>query len=234
MKVLLLILEFPLWPDAAKYTYECNFGIEEGLAAKWVDYIMIPVMFYQPGAQWVKWFDVIRTRLQGRKFDQVWFETTHSAFPVGFLDFIDSLAPVRVGFVGEDTEFHPVEKSSNPVGVQARIDKLSANLGHATHLIAVDEKDCERFNREGNQPAFWWASGYLPIRLMAATPAPPVNAPAVFHGTLYGNRKAWFAAPELQGLLMQGSSLESQSPYPVQWNQINQEYAYHGGRECRD
>ncbi len=220
--ILLLTLEFPSWSDAAKYSYEANFGLEEALKAQGADCLTIPLMFGNSTTAWSKWFDIVRARLQGKAFDQVWFEVTHSRIPAHFLEFIDSLAPVRLGFVFESMENTPQGIAWNPMGAQARNDNLAANLKHTTHLIVVDEADLVRFNREGKKPAFWWASGPIPKKLIASAPKPPTSAPAVFHGTIYGEREQWLKHPELSGLLTYGTSLEAGTPYPAQWNRLNQ------------
>ena len=221
-KILLLTLEFPQWPDAAKFSYETNFGLEEGLLAHGADVVTIPMMFGDSSTAWVKWFEIIRTRLQGKSFDQVWFEVTHSRIPAPFLAFMDSLAPVRLGFMFESMENTPDGIAWNPAGAKARNDNLAVNLQHVTHLIVVDEADLARFNREGKIPAFWWASGPLPKRLIAAAPRPATKTPAVFHGTLYGERAKWMQHPDLAGLLTYGTSLEAGTPYPAQWNRLSQ------------
>jgi hypothetical protein len=81
-KILLLTLEFPQWPDATKFSYETNFGLEECLGAQGHDCLTILLMFGSSETQWAKWYDIVRTRLQGKAFDQVWFEVTHSRIPL--------------------------------------------------------------------------------------------------------------------------------------------------------
>jgi|GEM_PF-786031 len=220
--ILLLTLEFPRWCDAAKYTYEANFGLEEGLQAEGVEYLTIPVMFADKGTQWAKWFDIIQARVQGKSFDQVWFEVTHSKFPPHFLELIHSLAPVRLGFVFESMENTAQGIAWNPAGAEARNDNLAANLKHTTHLVVVDEADLIRFNHEGVKPAFWWASGHIPGRLFAKAPMPATKAPAVFHGTLYGERTKWLTHPDLTGLLKHGTSQENATQFPAQWDRLSQ------------
>jgi predicted SAM-dependent methyltransferase len=235
-KILLLTLEFPHWSDAAKYSYEANFGLEEGLLAQGVDCLTIPMMFGNGDLSWARWFDVIRARLQGKSFDQVWFEVTHSAIPAPFLEFIDSLAPVRLGFVCESIEDTPQCIAWNPGGAQMRSDNLARNLKHTTHLVVVDEADFVRFNREGKTPAFWWAGMHVPGRVIASAPQPATTAPAEFYGTPYGERAQWLTHPELAGLLTSGISLESGTPYPAQWNRLSQKLhtALGAGKEIRE
>ena len=235
-KILLLTLEFPHWSDAAKYSYEANFGLEEGLLAQGADCLTIPMMFGNGDLSWARWFDVIRARLQGKSFDQVWFEVTHSGIPAPFLEFIDLLAPVRLGFVCESIEDSPQCIAWNPGGAQMRNDNLARNLKHTTHLVVVDEADFVRFNREGKTPAFWWAGMHVPGRVIAAAPQPATTAPAEFYGTPYGERAQWLTHPELAGLLTSGTSLESGTPYPAQWNRLSQKLhtALGAGKEIRE
>ncbi|HVY68703.1 MAG TPA: hypothetical protein VHH73_02175, partial [Verrucomicrobiae bacterium] len=223
--VLLLTLEYPRWADAGKYGYESNFGLEEGFAANGVSFTTMPMMFGDQQSPWSKWFNSIHRQLRGKRFDQVWFDVVHSNYPDGFLDFIQSLAPARIGYFGESSEFHPLELARNPEGVALRRQKVARALPYATHLIAVDEADVARFNADGKTPAFWWASGFIPRRFIAADPAPANANPALFHGTLYGNRQEWLARPELAGLLAQGTSLEDKSPWPAQYDELNRDIA---------
>ena len=221
-KILLLTLEFPQWQDAAKFTYECNFGLEEGLKAKGVELTTIPIFFHGANFSGLKWLEVVREQLRGKHYDQVWFEVAHSTYPADFREFLVTLAPVRLGFQLESTEFHPLE---NPTATQSRIARFTDNHAMATHLVMVDEADCARFNGEGARPAFWWAGGYIPKRYIATAPQPATKAPAEFHGTLYGERAKWLAYPELSGLLAQGYSLEGTTLYPAQWDRLNQKLA---------
>lgn len=218
-KILLLTLEFPQWRDAAKFTYDCNFGLEEGLQEQGVEFTTIPILFHSGNFSGLNWLELVKTRLSGKRYDQVWFDIAHSTYPPEFQEVLVMLAPIRVGFLLESTEFHPLESAT---GKNERTEKVASSLQIATHLVVVDEGDYTRFNREGNQPAFWWAGGHIPKRLIAEAPKPTTHAPAEFHGTLYGERAKWFTYPALAGLLVQGTSQEGKLPYPAQWDRLSQ------------
>lgn len=218
-RILLLTLEYPRWCDAGKFSYESNFGFEEGLAANGVDFLTAPAFFAEGPSPWKRWQECIQRHIGNRRFDQVWFDVVHARFDDPFLEWIRERADIRLGYVGESSAFDPVELATNPHGVAARRDNAARNLGLATHVLAVDESDVDRINRECNIPAFWWAAGQIPSRLIADHPAFTAQGQALFFGTLYGKRKEWIEHPQLRSRIALGNSLEAGSPWPAAYDE---------------
>ncbi|MGA2297763.1 MAG: glycosyltransferase, partial [FCB group bacterium] len=162
-----------------------------------------------------------QSNLGSQKYDQVWFEATHSQFDDDCLNWINNIAPVRFAFVSESNEFHPQEYKINPAGVEARRKNISRNLSIATNLICVDEKDVEYYNNEKKIPALWYGGGSVPLSFFPDDVAPSNDNPAYFFGTPYGERKEWMDYPSFKGLLEVGVSAEDSTGFPNQFNELN-------------
>ena len=205
LRVLYIPLEFKTWQNASHFPYPSNFAFEEGFATNAVEYLTIPALYETTSSERTSWLSHARELCAGKYFDQVWLEIVHSRFDENFLDWITTIAPVRIGFIWESWEMHPDELVNNPEGTKRRRTNLEKNLTYVTHVVAIDEKDVEKFNAHGQVKAKWlWDAGIVPesfiCKELPPTPAP--NNCAVFYGALYGERKKWLEHSALKGLLV--------------------------------
>ena len=136
MKILYTPLEFPNWFSAKKLTYPVGVGLYEGLKENGVDFIVVPAVYNS--SLWIEYVDQI---IAGQKIDQVWFEVVHSSFSEKVINYIKTIAPIRVGFIIESLTIHPDEYKSNQKGTQKRIDNLNMKLPIMTHAVVTDARD---------------------------------------------------------------------------------------------
>jgi hypothetical protein len=185
MNILYIPLEFPNWYSAKKMTYPVGVGLSEGFG-KNIEVTVVPA-FYNSGL----WMQYLHQITMGQKYDQVWFEVVHSKIPMQVLEYIKSLAEIRVGFVIESLTIHPDEYKNNPDGTNLRTENLNAKLPYMTHVVVVDERDLKTFK--------------IPVMFdIASVPESMVNLEVnekaletdnvIFYGTPYGERESWVNA----------------------------------------
>ncbi len=225
LRVLYIPLEFKTWQNASHFPYSGNYGFEEGFAANKIEYLTIPALYETTSSEQTSWLSHARELCTGKYFDQVWLEIVHSRFDADFLDWITTIAPVRIGFIWESCETHPNELVSNPEGTKRRRINLENNLKYVTHVVAIDEKDIDWFNTRGSVRAKWlWDAGIVPERFICKElpPTPAPNNCGVFYGALYGERKKWLEHSALKGLLVRPeNSLEYTTNFPALFNKLN-------------
>ncbi len=216
MRILFIPLEFSTWVDASHFPYTGNYGFEEGFEACGVEYATLPALFGTTSADAHSWLHHARRIFEGEVFDQVWMEVVHSTYDAAFLDWVKTVAPVRIGFIWESCELDPRESINNPEGVRRRRSNLERNLPAMTHVVAVDEKDVEMFQAGGKVRAKWiWDAGIVPKRHISEDPATGNFDKALFFGALYGDRKAWLSHPDLIDCLVRPeASAEHSTPLP--------------------
>jgi hypothetical protein len=207
LRVLHLQVEFPTWQTARPWSYCVGLGLDEGLAASEVQVLTIP-------SPWISRAPQI---IGPRRFDQVWVEAVHQPYlDQGGWDWLASLAPVRIGLVGESLSYGPEEAELWPEvypNLAGRRDLVRSRLAHLTHALTVDERDVEELNANGPVPAMWWPQA-VPARVIQPAPPPLPGARSLFAGTLYGKRKAFLEHPSLRGLLGRLASPEDEGLYP--------------------
>jgi len=218
LKILFIPLEFDSWHCASRWSYSCNFGIEEGLAAQDVDLVTMPAFFsvrgsvHGPGS----WLAHAPRMLKGLKFDQVWIEIAQSWYDESFLEWLVDLAPVRVGMIFESLSPDPHEYVTNPLVIARRSRSITRNMPWMTHYIVSDESDFVSLRRTfGESRCFWWNCGKIGRSWIASHAAVWNGAPAQFFGSLYEKRAPFFEKPELRASLAYRSrSLELDTEYP--------------------
>lgn len=219
-RVLLISLEFPTWRVARGYGYWFNFGLEEGFEANGIEYFTLTVGEHY-GERKASWLDHARELCAGQRFDQAWVEIVHSDLDERFLDWLTTVAPVRVAWSPECLVLTPEEWANNPAGCRAREAVLAKRLDYVTHIVTVDEADVDRFNQSGPIPAMWVAGGFVPKRFLLARPTRPAHDVALFYGTLYGERRSWLEDSALARLMVRPSaSLEDFTPYPKMFDAL--------------
>ena len=211
MNILLIPLEFPKWFSAKKMTYSVGVGLSEGFP-KDIDVTVVPT-FYNSGM----WLQYLHQIVAGQKFDSIWLEVVHSKMPLEILEYIKSLADIRVGFIIESLTIHPDEYVSNSEGTKQREENLKAKLPFLTHVVVTDERDLSFFK--------------IPAMFdIASVPEnsidPNVNIKALetgkvmFYGTPYGQRQSWINALGDKLLLNPQGNLEEETGLPTQYEQI--------------
>ncbi len=218
--ILLLTNELTEWYYACRYTYEGNFGIEEGFTSQNLSYITVPVFLYSENTIWEKWQEVIIDNLQNYSFDQIWFEIGHANYTEKFADFIKHAAPLRIGYQVESFVPDPYEFILNPKGTEGRVKRAEKNRQLATHIIAVDEHDVDILQSDYHIPAFWWCGLSIPEKYIADEIRPHSSKEAYFFGTPYGHRRKWLTHDSLKSLLKIGSSAEDRTSFPQKYNQL--------------
>ncbi|HHT9135736.1 MAG TPA: methyltransferase domain-containing protein [Candidatus Wunengus sp. YC60] len=225
LKVLYIPLEFKTWQNASHFPYPGNYGFEEGFASNGVEFLTIPAIYETTSSEQTSWLNHARELCAGKDFDQVWLEIVHSRFDEDFLDWTTTIAPVRIGFIWESWEMHPDELVNNPEGAKRRRTNLEKNLKFVTHVVAIDEKDVEKFNAHGLVKAKWlWDAGIVPERFICKElpPTPATNNFAVFYGALYGERKKWLEHSALKSLLVRpAASPEYTTNLPGLFDKLN-------------
>jgi GT2 family glycosyltransferase/DNA-binding SARP family transcriptional activator len=199
-KVLLLQLEFPTWQQARPWTYPANFAIKEGLEANGYECLTIPAIPPSSSPADANWLQHAERLCLDKQFEQVWVWLVHCDYDRRLLEWIASLAPVRVGFVMESLTYTAEEKRFSTSAAK-RAAVVEAQLAYMTHAVVVDEVDADAINAKGNISAFW-CPAFVPERFIDPPDEHPVHNVAAFHGTPYGHRQAWLDHPGLQGVLV--------------------------------
>jgi len=219
-QALLIELEFLTWRMARSWSYSAQLGKEEGLRANGVECLTIPVMRDVPGSSPASWLPYARRLCAGKHFDQVWVELVHSPLDEPCLEWLSTLAPVRIGFLPESLEYTPEEYTLAP-NLVGRKSLVERRLKYVTHVLAADEKDAEEINARQLARAMWWPAPVAARFLVKQIP--PVLQPyAIFCGALYGERVNWLARPDLKGLLMHLPPPEDATLYPRFFDELNQ------------
>jgi len=199
-RALLIQLEFPTWEMARPWTYSANFAIQEGLEANGFECQTIPALPASSSPAYAPWLEHAEQLCKGKQFDLVWVWLVHCEYDRKFLEWIASLAPVRIGFVMESLSYTEEEKRFSPT-TQRRAAIVEHQLGYLTHAVVVDELDAELMNATGTNKAFWCPS-FVPERFIVPPNSDALHNVAAFHGTSYGHRKAWLEHPALRGSLV--------------------------------
>jgi len=207
MDILYLPLEFGRWYSAKKLAYPVGVGMIDGFEGNKIQHLTIPLMYHDD-----IWLKHIKEIVGDRKFDQVWLEVVHSVIPEGILEWLSSLAPIRVGFVIESLSIAPEEFTDNPIGTQRRIDNLNQKLPYLTDIVVYDIRDLHNFHIPtmlGNMS--------VPERLVK-TPNSTADK-AIFYGTAYGVRGEWLRSLKSR-LIINPPSAEDAGNFPRIFEQL--------------
>ncbi|MFQ5828089.1 MAG: glycosyltransferase [Candidatus Methylomirabilia bacterium] len=219
-RVLLIQLEFANWAKARSWSYIANFAIEEGLRANGVDCLTIPAIHGLPDTLAESWLSHARELCAGKQFDQVWTWLIHVEYEQSFLEWIATLAPVRVGLLMESLRYDPAAYMFAP-HLRERPSLVERQIRYMTHVLAGDEHDVDEINSRGLAKALWWLNA-VPERFISEGVAPAPNPAAVFYGALYGERQAWLEHPELKGLLIRPPHApEDTTEHPRMFDALN-------------
>lgn len=223
-RVLFISLESRNWRDASHWPYDSNLCFEEGFKANGMDWFTIPAqsIYETTSPPEITWLSHIKQICTGKQFDQVWMEIVHSHIDNAVMEWLATIAPVRVGLVVESMDMDPRELTQNAVVANARKDNLGKHLEYMTHVIAVDELDVARLNKRGIPTMWMWNGGTMPKRFISDQPARPTNAPALVDRALYGDRARWLENPTVRELLVRPlDSPEDGAEFPALFDQLS-------------
>lgn len=212
LRILYITLDFPRWSAAKGWTYPSNLGIEEGFAAHGVEYMTIPMIFGISADLPASWLYHAKRLCAGKQFDQVWIELVHSDPGDEVLEWLVSIAPVRLALLPESLSYDREDYLLYPELFKRRLE-VEERLRYMTHAVTVDEKDAEDLNRRGIVKALWRPET-VPAWCIAEQPNSMPRDKAVFYGTLYGPRKRWLMHPALTDLFEVRPSAEAGTNIP--------------------
>lgn len=196
LRILLILPEQSSWSSARFLSYHCHLGLEEALQSQGVKVTTLLYPFSIRAQQ----------LLRGQKFDQVWVETMINQFlPQESYEWLMSLAPVRVGLCAESTTYSDEELDAKPEFATMLI-RFRKRLPWLTHLMVGDEADVLRWANPKLQTAWWLVSANQ--RFISQPADFPQQFQARFYGHVYGERRRWLDAPELQDKLAVASHPE--------------------------
>jgi 2-polyprenyl-3-methyl-5-hydroxy-6-metoxy-1,4-benzoquinol methylase len=218
-KILLVMLEFAAWDRGRAWSYTGNFAVEEGLSANGVECTVLPALAEALPDGRQSWLYRVKSLFADRRFDQVWVWLVHAAYDPAFMDFVSSLAPIRVGWLGESLEYHPEEYSRHPHLIQRR-SFVEAQVRQMTHVLAVDEADAEYINRNGLSRALWIPMA-IPKRYIGHSVEPEERSKAAFYGSIYGERQEWLRRGCADKVLELPPPPENVTPFPAQFDELN-------------
>ena len=79
MRILLVMLEFPIWLRARHWSYVANFAIEEGMRAQGVETVVLPAFHGVASSDRRSWLSQAQQVLRGQRFDLSAVHTDASA-----------------------------------------------------------------------------------------------------------------------------------------------------------
>lgn len=220
-KILLVQLEFGTWVQARAWSYLGNFAVEDGLRANGCDCVTLPALCDVSDSSPLSWLHHAKSLFAGQRFDQVWLWLVHNRYSDAFLEWVEELAPVRVGLIMESLEYSEEDRRRWP-HLRERAGFVERQVRHMTHVLAADEHDADVLNRSGLVQAAFWPSA-VPARFITSTIERPSRREAAFYGELYGERKAWLTLPGLTDLLVHPPSAEAATDYPRLFDTLHQQ-----------
>lgn len=218
LKILLIMLEFPNWVLARPFGYMAQFGIVEGLRNIGVDCTILPMIGTVPTDASASWLHHAPSLFAGEKFDQVWLWTVHTVPDRKFLEWVASLAPVRLGLVPESLRYLPEEIAQFP-SLAPRRGNFEEQLSYLTHAIVSDDADEIELRQIGKVKALWNPPAVPAAWIDAENDAEP-RPQAAFFGSVYGKREGFINHPALAGLMAAPKSPEESMELPGIFDQL--------------
>lgn len=219
LSILYIPLEFSTWNGARSWSYSAQLGLEEGFAANNLECLTIPVIQGIPSHFPASWLSHAKQLCVGRRFDQVWIELVHTDPGEEVLEWLATLAPVRIALLPESLEFDDEIYSLHPP-LRNRKAVVDFRLRFMTHALAVDEVDAERLNRGGLVKALWWPQA-VPERFIRVQSGSASAEQAIFGGASYSWRQRIMDYPPLARLLKKLPAPENDTSYPALFDAVN-------------
>jgi len=218
-RVLLLLLDFARWEPARPLGYSVGFGFEDGLRQNGFDCTVLPLLGSLGPETTRNWILQTERALNGQTFDQVWIWLVHVAPPRELLEWLKTVAPVRVGVIIESLQYSAADTAIHPVFGE-RAAAFLAQLPYLTHVLAFDEADVELINARGAADALW-CPGAIPASFMRRAAMPVERRREVaFFGTVYEKRRVFLSAPGLEGLIAFPPTAEEGTDLPERFDRV--------------
>lgn len=167
----------------------------------------IPELAPHPSANWLARIQ----RLCGNtSFDQVWLWLLHYPYSPEFLAWVKTLAPVRIGLLGESMRYDEEAIQRHPA-LAERPNIIMSQCEALTHVLACDEVDATELSQRLGIQAMW-VPGVVPEAQIVVPDGPPHRRHAVFHGTSYVHRNSLLNHPALEGKLQSAHAPPSAFP----------------------
>lgn len=219
LRILFIPHELSDYNLAKATSYTSQFALEEGFQFNDIDFVTIPSAYGYFTSEKNSWLSRIKTLLKGDTFDQVWISLVHTPYEDDFLEWLKTIAPIRVGLVVESLEYSIEECRENGHFIYRR-SFTEHQLRAMTHALMVDEHDVDRANKMGFVKALWWPSA-IPARVIKKPLIKDKKLPAVFYGSLYRKRHFILQHESLRHLLVCAVSLEQQTDIPKMFNELH-------------
>ena len=221
-RILLISFECGNWDNAKAWSYNGFYALEEALGTVGVQHLTLPAIAGIPSNHRASWLRQARLFTEGKSFDQAWIWITHNEYDQEFLNWLETVAPVRVGVIMESLE-HTDEETHQFGNLAARRNKVLGHLRHCTHALTFDEQDAETLSGELPLQTLW-CPPVVGWRDVCATVNLPTPGPAWFQGTAYNpERQAFLECEVLKGLLERPPSAEVDSTLPAEFDRAQME-----------
>jgi glycosyltransferase involved in cell wall biosynthesis len=221
MKILVAFLEFRNYEQARSLSFCLGAGLASALVSDDVDVLALPLWGDLDPSEQVTWEKRTRTYLEGRRFDQVWFEAVHANISEEQLEFLRSLAPTLLGLVVES--IHCGEELEPGSFLEERRARTLARLRHCTHVAFADERDHAALDAGD-------ASTWMPFSAFASAcnrPALPVQRKphGYFQGVMYELREKFVQRAESGArLVVSRTKTGAGTPLPDVFEQLNRSF----------
>jgi len=221
-RILLISFECGNWENAKAWSYNGFYALEEALAGQGVEHLTLPAIAGISSGDRASWLRQAQLFTENKSFDQAWIWITHNDYEPEFLNWLESVAPVRVGVIMESLE-HTDEETHQFSNLAARRNKVLGHLRHCTHALTFDERDAETLSGELPLQTLW-CPPVVGWRDVCATVNLPTPGPAWFQGTAYNpERQAFLECEVLKGLLERPPSAEADSTLPAEFDRAQME-----------
>ncbi len=217
MRILLVTLEFPLWLRARHWSFVGNYAIVEALRSQGVECVCLPAYHGMDSTDKKTWTGHARELLAGQTFDQVWLWLVHNEYDPELLDFFKSLAPICVGWLGENLLYTDHEHAMSPELCERR-ETFMRQVNSLTHvLVAADEAETAYISETYGLPAIWWPTA-VPLPHVFRQKEPAFIRQAIFCGFPYGDRKRFLQDEAVMRVLLTISPPENAFSLPDIFN----------------
>lgn len=211
--ILIIHLEFPRWQIAKSWSYETQLGLNIGLEVNGSNLLSFTKLCYTSNKTKKSWLKSVMIAIGNRTFDQIWVEVVHSEYSDEFLEFLCTLAPVRIAMMGESLFYTEEEYCYAPV-LRSRYEDVKKRLGYFTHALCVDEKDVEYIEKNCGLRTLWWVLG-IPEWSIANLISEPTYDKASFSGPVYGARDIFLKHKDLSRYMLHLHPIEKHTLYPL-------------------
>lgn len=221
--ILLIIPEIVMWEHARSLSYTVTFAVEDGLRDCGCKVTTLPGVLFRtatevPWREPTHWLRYARELLAGQRFDQVWIELCHVNYDNQFLEWIASLAPVRVGLVLESLTY-PQELLRESQTLASKEEFVLSRIPFMTHVLAVDELDVKMIREKTQAEALYWRLA-VPEQYISKETVPAQHDLASFMGALYKIRQPYVEYQPLRKLMHFLPSPEVRSGFAYHFDQM--------------